>query len=287
MFQLAFPKSAARCARKLAFFPVWLKLAVVMQKLFTVILPAAGNSTRFALGDKLLMDLNGRSILQRSVELFTIRDDVAAIILATAPERFALYEDHLKNMLHGKSLHIVAGGRERWESVQKALNSGLAGTEFVAIHDAARPLTPTAVIDAVFAAAIEIGAALPVLAEPATLKRVDATGRITATVSRSGLHQAQTPQCFQTKVLQQAFVQAVEAGTLHGVTDDAQLVEMTDQPVRATAGSAMNIKITIGEDLRLAGAILEMNSRGSAGLSAAVQVAYDPVRPKPESGVNP
>ncbi len=83
---------------------------MVMKKLFTVILPAAGNSTRFVLGDKLLTEINGRSILQRSVELFTTRDDVAAIILATAPERFAVYEDHLKKLLHGKSLHIVAGG---------------------------------------------------------------------------------------------------------------------------------------------------------------------------------
>ena len=260
---------------------------MVMKKLFTVILPAAGNSTRFVLGDKLLTEINGRSILQRSVELFTTRDDVAAIILATAPERFAVYEDHLKKLLHGKSLHIVAGGRERWESVHKALFCGQAITDFVAIHDAARPLTPNAVIDAAFAAAIETGAALPLLAEPATLKRVDSAGQVTATVSRSGLYQAQTPQCFNTKLLQQAFIQAVEAGTLHGVTDDAQIVEMTGKPVRATTGSAINIKITFAEDLQLADAILHANRSGAALQSASVQAAFDPVIRTPESGVKP
>lgn len=250
-------------------------------------MPAAGNSTRFALGDKLLTDLHGRSILQRSVELFTARSDVTAIILVTAPERFALYEDHLKESLHGKRLHVVAGGRERWESVQKALFSGLAETDFVAIHDAARPLTPAAVIDAAFAAAMEYGAALPLLAEPATLKRVDAAGQVTATVSRSGLFQAQTPQCFETKLLQQAFRQAMEAGTLHRVTDDAQVVELAGKPVRATTGSVINIKITLAEDLQLARAILEINRRGTAEASVAAQAAFGQVSQSPESGVKP
>ena len=224
---------------------------------FTVILPAAGNSTRFALGDKLLVQIQGLSILQRSVELFTSRNDVAVVVIATAPDRIPIYRDHLQSILHNKPLHIVPGGRERWESVQKALNSGYVTTDFVAVHDAARPLTPTMVIDEAFSAAITHDAALPLLPEPATLKRMDDSQWVQSTVSRAGLYQAQTPQCFHTAVLREAFAMAHQSGQLATVTDDAQVVELSGKKVKASPGSPLNIKITIVEDITLAGAILQ------------------------------
>ncbi len=232
-----------------------------MNAIFTVILPAAGNSTRFAHGDKLMVDLAGKSILQRSVELFAAREDVAAIIIAAGAERLASYREHLQPVLCRKALHFTTGGSERWESVYKALCSDRVTTEFVAIHDAARPLTPAAVIDAAFAGAAQHGAALPVLAEPATLKRLNADRLVTGTVSRAGLYQAQTPQCFRTDALRLAFSKMLSAGGLEDITDDAQLMERSGAVVYGTAGSPLNLKITLMDDVRLAAAILHQADR--------------------------
>ncbi len=128
--------------------------------------------------------------------------------------------------------------------------------KFVAIHDAARPLTPVEVIDAAFAGAVRVGGSVPVVAEPATLKRVGADGNLAETVSRAGLFQAQTPQCFARAKLVAAFETLGKRGELDGLTDDAQVFEKIGHAVAATAGSAVNLKITTAEDVGLAEAVL-------------------------------
>ena len=222
---------------------------------FTVILPAAGNSTRFAAGDKLLVDVAGLTVLQRAVRLFTRRADVAAVIIATGEDRRDVYQEHLQSVLYDKPLHVLSGGSERWESVYKALSSGKVQTAYVAVHDAARPVTPMEVIDAAFAGAVLHGAALPVLAEPATLKRRGPDGFITQTVDRAGLFQAQTPQCFRTELLRRGFEKLIEADRIRHVTDDAQIMELTGSIVVGTRGDALNIKVTTVGDARLCAAI--------------------------------
>lgn len=222
---------------------------------FTVILPAAGNSTRFAAGDKLLVDIAGLTVLRRAVALFTRRADVTAIIIATSAQRMEIYSQHLQGVLFGKSLHMVPGGSERWESVYNALASGKVQTPFVAVHDAARPVTPPEVIDAAFAGAVSHGAALPLLAEPATLKRMGADQLVVQTVDRAGLFQAQTPQCFRTDLLLRSFETLIQANRISHVTDDAQIIELTGGAVLGTRGDALNIKVTTGGDARLCAAI--------------------------------
>ncbi len=229
---------------------------------FTVILPAAGKSTRFAAGDKLLMDIGGLTVLQRAVALFTGRADVAGVVIATGEDRIDVYREHLQSVLRGKPLHILPGGSERWESVYKALAGGKVQTPFVAVHDAARPMTPPEVIDAAFAGAVAHGAALPVLAEPATLKRLRADQVVMQTVDRAGLFQAQTPQCFRTELLLRGFETLIQAKRISHVTDDAQIIELTGGTVLGTRGDALNIKLTTTGDARLCAAI-------AAGLEAA------------------
>ncbi|MGC8624747.1 MAG: IspD/TarI family cytidylyltransferase [Phycisphaerae bacterium] len=222
---------------------------------FTVILPAAGQSTRFGAGDKLLVDLAGRTVLQRAVALFTQRADVVAVIIAAAEGRIDLYRQHLQSVLAGKTLYVLSGGSERWESVYKALSSGEVRTPYVAVHDAARPVTPSEVIDAAFAGAVSHGAALPVLAEPATLKRLAPDQTITQTVARAGLFQAQTPQCFRTALLRQGFEMLMHTNRINLVTDDAQIIELTGGQVLGTRGDALNIKVTTVGDARLCAAL--------------------------------
>jgi 2-C-methyl-D-erythritol 4-phosphate cytidylyltransferase len=228
---------------------------------FAVIIPAAGSGKRFGGGDKLLVDLAGRSVLQRTVALFAHRNDVAQVIVVTAPERFADYRNHLSD-IGVVAIDLVAGGAERFDSVQCGLAAVRAGIEFVAIHDGARPLTPRHVINEAFAAAIAVGGSLPVVPEPATLKRVGPDGLVVATVDRSTLAQAQTPQCFRLSELRAAFAALAANGQLTGLTDDAQVFERCGKPVRATPGDASNLKITTAADAAVGGAILASRSIG-------------------------
>ncbi|MEI7768019.1 MAG: 2-C-methyl-D-erythritol 4-phosphate cytidylyltransferase [Phycisphaerae bacterium] len=223
---------------------------------FSVILPAAGSGSRFGAGDKLLAPLAGLSVLQRAVLLFATRSDVAEIIIVTQPDRFEPYREHLSAAMTDPNIRFVAGGQERWESVWNGLQAVREDVGYVAIHDAARPLTPAAVIADAFAAAVAVGGSLPTLAEPYTLKRQSNDGKVTETVARAGLYQAQTPQCFRREWLLEAFASLHAQHRLADVTDDAQIFERTNRAVQATAGSMRNIKITTPEDTQLALALL-------------------------------
>jgi 2-C-methyl-D-erythritol 4-phosphate cytidylyltransferase len=137
--------------------------------------------------------------------------------------------------------------------VQKALARVKADVEFVAVHDAARPLLVKDWIDKIFAAAEQHGAAIPALPVSSTLKRVDGSKRITETVSRDGLWQAQTPQVFRRELLLEAF--AKRDG--FPATDEAQLVERIGVDVAVIEGWPMNIKITTQQDFKLAEALID------------------------------
>ncbi len=146
---------------------------------FAVILPAAGRSSRF--GDprqkKIFAELDGRAIWLRAVEPFLNRDDVAQILLAIAPEDRELFERRYRPSVVFMNIRVLDGGAERHDTVAKALAQVDPACEFVAVHDAARPCLSHELIDAVFDAARQHGAALPGLPVTDTLKRIDAEGR--------------------------------------------------------------------------------------------------------------
>jgi 2-C-methyl-D-erythritol 4-phosphate cytidylyltransferase len=249
---------------------------------FALLLPAAGSGSRFnaARGgeggktgvgehgrsaappaDTLLHDLRGQTVLQRAIAPFAARADVALILIVTSSDRFDGYRRHLHPTLgpHASKLHFAAGGRERWESVLfglRYLATLTAPPPFVAVHDAARPLTPPSLIEEAFRVAVARGGALPALAEPATLKRCAPDGTVAETVSRANLFQAQTPQCFDFAKLLAAYEALLRKNRLADVTDDAQVFERAGHPVVLTPGSALNLKITTPEDLLLARALV-------------------------------
>ncbi|MCL2641283.1 MAG: 2-C-methyl-D-erythritol 4-phosphate cytidylyltransferase [Phycisphaerales bacterium] len=225
---------------------------------FGIVLPAAGSGTRFGGGDKLLMDLAGKTVLERSVELFAKRENVRNIVIVTSPDRFEPYRRQLSDIVPAERLALVPGGRERWESVLFGLRHLAklpSPPKFVAIHDAARPLTPASVIDHAFRTTESHGAALPCIAEPATLKKVTPDNLVRDTIDRRGLFQAQTPQCFRLTTLLIGYEKLLAADQLTDVTDDAQVFERINEPVPITPGDTLNIKITTANDLALARAI--------------------------------
>ena len=222
---------------------------------FTVILLAAGSSTRFGGGGakKPYCDLLGRAVWRHSLDRFAGRADVSRIVVAVAPTDEAMFHERFAEQAGQGGVTVVHGGSERYHSVSNAL-AAVGACDFVAVHDTARPCLTDALVDAVFAAAAEHGAAL--LATPVrdTVKRADADGRVTATVPRDGLWLAQTPQVFRRGDLTRAYGLL---GTMETpVTDDTQLVEALGTPVHVVASDAGNLKITVPEDLALAAAVL-------------------------------
>lgn len=247
-----------------------------------VIIPAAGAGRRYrrlsAAGrHKLDEDLGGRPVLQRTVELFTARDEVIAIIVAGPHDEADMADFRAR---HGDRLGLVGvrlvrgGPTHRWETVHAALEAVPPDATHIAVHDAARPCTPGAVIDRVWRAAESHPAVIPAIDVGDTVKRVrtgeappppadpadailspSAAGRtpprlVDQTLDRIGLVLVQTPQLFAADLLRRAYAQPDLSST-----DDAQLVERLGEPVVVVNGDARNIKITVPDDLALARAI--------------------------------
>ncbi len=220
---------------------------------FAVILPAAGSSSRFGMRQKKpFVDLKGRAVWIRSLEPFATRDDVVQSLVVVAAEDIEDFKDRFKADLPFLDVELVVGGATRADSVANGLAAVRDDVEFVAVHDAARPLVAEAWIDEVFAAATKYGAAIPAVRISSTLKREDADGTVQETVSRDGLWAAQTPQVFRRDVLMEAYAARGDVES----TDEAQLVERIGHPVRLVEGAPMNIKITNQADLDMARLLL-------------------------------
>lgn len=231
---------------------------------FAVILPAAGKSSRF--GDpwrkKVFVDLKGRPVWLRTAEAFLHRRDVVQTILCVSPDDHAWFREKFAPNLAFLSIDVVEGGAERADTVQAALAHVRPEAEYIAVHDAARPLITSEAIDAVFAAAVKSGAALLATPIASTVKRV-ARQQVIETVDRNGLWSAQTPQVFERQLLLDAF--ARRDG--FPATDEAQLVERIGQAATIVEGSPLNIKITTQEDFKMAATLLSLLPAGS-GLGA-------------------
>jgi 2-C-methyl-D-erythritol 4-phosphate cytidylyltransferase len=221
---------------------------------FAVILPAAGRSSRFGdqRGKKPFIDLGARPVWLWSAEAFRQRDDVRQIIIVVSADDRAWFEATFEEELRSiEGLQVVTGGAERVDSVAGGLETVGDEIDFVAVHDAARPLISAEVIAAVFAAAIGQGAAIPAIPISSTVKRVR-DDAIVETVDRSELWLAQTPQVCRRDWLIEAFAKRGD----RQFTDEAQMLEAIDKPVAVVEGSPANLKITTADDLRVAAALL-------------------------------
>lgn len=222
----------------------------------SVIVLAAGKSERFAGRDKKpFVNLDGRPIFIRCLEMFINREDVAQTILVVPPQDADRLKEKYAANLGFMGVQMVAGGEERYQSVANALEKVKEDSVLVAVHDGVRPCATEEMINAVFAEARKSGAAI--LANPitGTVKRVSDAKVVDETLSRLNLWEAQTPQVFKRDVLLKAY-EAADKIT-EPITDDAQLVEQSGHPVSVVVSDGSNIKITARGDLALASAILK------------------------------
>jgi 2-C-methyl-D-erythritol 4-phosphate cytidylyltransferase len=224
---------------------------------FAVIIPAAGQSTRFGgTTSKLFQLLAGRPVIAWTLSAFANRDDVRQIVVgATDPDAVRNCAKSLDKPALAK-LKICPGGTCRADTVRLAALACDPSIEWIAVHDAARPLVSQAVIDRTFQAALAHGAAAAALAVHLTIKQ--ATGPLPAqvkqTISRHDLWAMQTPQVMRRQDLLDAFASCPIP--LAQVTDDVQLLELARKPVWLVDGEERNLKITTPLDLQIAHTLL-------------------------------
>jgi len=224
---------------------------------FAVILPAAGRSTRFGgPASKLFQVLDGRLVLERTLAAFARRSDVVQIVVAAGdPDEMRRRINTFNGNMLAK-VGICPGGSCRAESVRADARECRDSIEWVAVHDAARPLVSQALIDRTFQAALLHGAAAAALPIPLTIKQ--ATGPLPApvrqTLPRHELWAMQTPQVMRRQDLLDAF--AACKLPLDQITDDIQLLELAGKPVWLVEGEERNLKITTPTDLQIACALV-------------------------------
>ncbi|WP_163551168.1 2-C-methyl-D-erythritol 4-phosphate cytidylyltransferase [Candidatus Frankia alpina] len=224
------------------------------------IVPAAGRGERLGGGTpKALRALGGRPMLVRSIEALRRAESVTQIVVAAPPTLVEVVAQLL-----GRDVRVIAGGAERVDSVRRALRAVDDDISVVLVHDAARPLTPSSLVDAV-AAAVLAGhpAVIPVLGLTDTVKEVGPDGRVIRTPPRDGLRAVQTPQGFRRDVLAAAY-----ALKDIPVTDDAGLVEALGVLVMTVPGAQEAFKVTQPHDLVLAEALLARCAPGDAPAGA-------------------
>jgi 2-C-methyl-D-erythritol 4-phosphate cytidylyltransferase len=209
------------------------------------VVPAAGSGERLAAGiPKAFCELDGRTLLECAVAGLLDSGVVDHVVVAVPADRI----DQAGQLL-GDRATVVAGGADRTESVRRAMSALPTSPEFVLVHDAARALTPPALIVRVVEA-LRSGhvAVVPALPLSDTIKAVDANGVVLGTPERAGLRAVQTPQGFATDLLRRAYERAGAAE----FTDDASLVEHLGHQVQVVDGDPLAFKITTGLDLLLA-----------------------------------
>ncbi len=221
-----------------------------------VILPAAGNSSRFKGKEKKpFVNLDGRAVWLRSAELFITRPEVCQCLIVIGKEDQETFRRRFGANLAFMNVQIVEGGAERFESVANALQQIKPEADFVAVHDAVRPCLTEALISAVLTKAEQTGAALLAVPVTDTVKQASDQMTVQATLARKGLWLAQTPQVFRRDWLLEAYANRAKLGK--DITDDAQLIEAAGHAVHLVEGAGTNIKNTTKSDLILAEAILK------------------------------
>ncbi|MCK8609922.1 2-C-methyl-D-erythritol 4-phosphate cytidylyltransferase [Agromyces sp. C10] len=240
-----------------------------------VIVVAAGSGTRLGRPEpKAFVPLGDDTVLGVALDAVLGMSDAPYLVVVAPAERVEEARAIVTARAGAASVafDVVAGGETRQESVSRGIAALPHVIETVLVHDAARPLTPSIVFDEVAAAVRARGhGVVPGLPVIDTIKRVDARGRVVATVDRSELAAMQTPQGFPRSALEHAYSRA------HGEhTDDAALVESVGMPIDIVPGDARAFKITVPADLHRAEQLVAERARADAAADVAPAAAADP-----------
>lgn len=217
--------------------------------MLSAIILAAGAGRRLkALAPKPLVEIRGRPAIIYSLESFDKHADIDEIIVVTSARNKAAIAKAIRNYSFKKIKALCLGGRRRQDSVFKGLQAVTPGSNWVIIHDCARPFIDSKLITKVISAAKKTGAAILGVPVKATIKSVKEDLWVDKTVDRGSLWEIQTPQVFKKELILEAY----NKYSRENFTDDASLVEKLGKNVRVVPGSDENIKITTSVDLLFA-----------------------------------
>ena len=225
---------------------------VLKLKYCGAVIVAAGSASRMGGIDKVMAPLDEEPMILRTVRAFQNCDAIREIVVVTREDLLTAIMGLCKNMDKVKA--VVAGGKDRPESVRLGLNALSDKVKLAAIQDGARPLVTNAVIDRTVRAANTYGAAAPGIPVKDTIKTVRG-GLVSDTPDRSTLQAIQTPQVFDYDLLRGALKKAWEEDA--PITDDCSAVERLGFKVKIVEGDERNIKITTPLDLKIARLFLE------------------------------
>lgn len=210
------------------------------------VIVAAGQGLRAGGGvPKQFREIGGIALLRRTLTTFTDNTDITDVQLVIRPADRPLVQSLTSDL---SILPPAFGGKTRQTSVHAGLDAlARRAPDIVLVHDAARPFASEALISRAIKAAAKTGAAIPVLPVTDTVKRVNSSNAVEATIDRTSLRLVQTPQAFTFSVLLDAHRRAVAQGR-DDFTDDAALAEWAGLTVSVFAGEPDNIKLTTPED---------------------------------------
>lgn len=218
----------------------------------SMVVTAAGNGTRMGI-DKIFAQIKDKPVLLHTLQVMERCPAVSEIIVVVRPERLEETAAMCEGFGISKVSKVIRGGAMRLDSVLNGVMEASRETELVGIHDGARPLVTSEIIERTAASAGQFGAAVPAVPVKDTIKFARG-GVVTETPDRSCLFAIQTPQIFEEGILKAALEKAFS--NHKEITDDAMAVEDFGVPVHLTEGSFDNIKITTPSDLAVAEAII-------------------------------
>lgn len=226
--------------------------------MLTAIIVAGGSSRRMGF-DKTFALLAGRPVIAHSIAAFEQTESVAQIVVVGRADRVPELVELVHQHSFRKVTAVIPGGARRQDSVANGLAQLGPETDFVAVHDAARPLVTPALIERIYAAAREHGGAASAAPVSDTLKRVNAEREVIGTVDRENLFGVQTPQVFRRDLLEKSYRAITEAAL--EITDEIAALEQQKEKVVLLPNEEPNFKITYPADLVLAEFLLRQRTR--------------------------
>jgi 2-C-methyl-D-erythritol 4-phosphate cytidylyltransferase len=217
----------------------------------SVVIVAGGAGARLGASvPKAFVPLAGKPLFMHSLLQFSQHEEISSIILVTTPSMIEETRKLCESEELSSRVTVVPGGKERWESVRNGVKA--VQSEWVLVHDAARPFVSRAVIDAVLAQKDRYDCVITVTPEVDTIREYT-DGRVMQAIDRSRLVRVGTPQLFRVAKLIEAFATVPSLITLP--TDEAMLMQAHSIEVGIAWGDPLNFKVTTPGDLTLAEAL--------------------------------
>ncbi len=220
----------------------------------SVIIAAAGKGSRMTTTkDKLFADLCGKTVIERTLSAFQNAESVNEIIVVTSPHSITKIKDIVSICGLSKVTAIIEGASTRAESVAKGIAALSPLSQFISIHDGARPFITSSEIDRIHNVAYKKKAVCCGTPVTDTVKKISNNGAMEETIDRNTLFAAQTPQIFKKDIYIDAISKAGDK--ISRFTDDSSIVEAAGYTVYAEFTKTYNIKITTEPDLVIGKAI--------------------------------